>query len=200
MPISQNNIPQYLIRFNIHNNESNLYRRVNITSTGKWSRRALAKYKTSSETFKSGNWKIINIIKNNGKKSFFQYVILKTDCCLQPTRLPKGGLTHLPLGYFNLILGRLTWVNGGWGICYEIALRWMPLNLIDDKSTLVQVMAWCRQATSHYLNRCWPRCMSPNGVTMLQCVKKNRGKLVEQRHQTSQRQSVATLEIRCRKR
>ena len=26
----------------------------------------------------------------------------------------------------------------------------------DDKSTLVQVMAWCRQATSHYLNQCWP--------------------------------------------
>ena len=26
----------------------------------------------------------------------------------------------------------------------------------DDKSTLVQVMAWCRQATSHCLNRCWP--------------------------------------------
>ena len=25
----------------------------------------------------------------------------------------------------------------------------------DDKSTLVQVIAWCRQATSHYLNQCW---------------------------------------------
>ena len=24
-----------------------------------------------------------------------------------------------------------------------------------DKSTLVQVMAWCRQATSHYLSQCW---------------------------------------------
>ena len=26
-------------------------------------------------------------------------------------------------------------------------------------------MAWCRQATSHYLNQCWPGSMSPNGVT-----------------------------------
>ena len=26
----------------------------------------------------------------------------------------------------------------------------MPEKLTDDKSTLVQVMAWCRQATSHY--------------------------------------------------
>ena len=61
-------------------------------------------------------------------------------------------------------------VNGGWGISYEIALRWMPLDLTDDKSTLVQVMAWCRQATSHYLNQCWPRSMSPNGVTRPQWV------------------------------
>ena len=27
----------------------------------------------------------------------------------------------------------------------------------DDKLTLVQVMAWCYQALSHYLNQCWPR-------------------------------------------
>ena len=26
-------------------------------------------------------------------------------------------------------------------------------------------MAWCRQATSHYLNHCWPRSMSLYGVT-----------------------------------
>ena len=51
------------------------------------------------------------------------------------------------------------------------ALRWMPLDLTDDKSTLVQVMAWCRQATSHYLSQCWPRSMSPNGVTRPQGVK-----------------------------
>ena len=41
------------------------------------------------------------------------------------------------------------------------ALRWMPWDLTDDKSTLVQVMAWCRQATSHYLSQCWPSSMSP---------------------------------------
>ena len=61
-------------------------------------------------------------------------------------------------------------MNGGWGISYEIALRWMPLDLTDDKSTLVQVMAWCRQATSHYLSQCWPRSMSPNGITRPQWV------------------------------
>ena len=39
----------------------------------------------------------------------------------------------------------------------EIALRWVPRNTFDDKSALVQVMAWCHQATSHYLGQCWPK-------------------------------------------
>ena len=61
----------------------------------------------------------------------------------------------------------------GWGISWEIA-RWsMSLDFTDDQSTSVQVMAWCRQATSHYLRQCWPRSMSPYGVTRLQCVKRN---------------------------
>ena len=37
---------------------------------------------------------------------------------------------------------------------YEIAFRRMPQNPFDKKSTLVQVlMAWCDQATSHYLSQ-----------------------------------------------
>ena len=31
-------------------------------------------------------------------------------------------------------------------------------------------MAWCRQATSHYLSQCWLRSMSPYGVTRPQLV------------------------------
>ena len=49
-------------------------------------------------------------------------------------------------------------------------LPWMPLNLTDDKSTMVLVMAWCHQATSHYLSQCWPRPVSPCGVTRPQWV------------------------------
>ena len=59
----------------------------------------------------------------------------------------------------------------GWGISCEIALIWMSLNFTDDQSTLVQVMAWCRQATSHNLRQCWPRSRSPYGVTRPQWVK-----------------------------
>ena len=49
----------------------------------------------------------------------------------------------------------------------------MSLYLTDEKSTLIQVMAWCRQAISHYhLRQCWPRPMLPYGVSRLQCVNK----------------------------
>ena len=70
-------------------------------------------------------------------------------------------LTHWSHGYLNQI-----WNN----IYFEIALRWLSLDLTDDKPTLVQVMAWCRQATSHYLNQCWLRSMSPCSSTMPQWV------------------------------
>ena len=39
----------------------------------------------------------------------------------------------------------------------------MTMNPIDDKSTLAQVMAWCLNATSHYLNHCWPRSLASLG-------------------------------------
>ena len=56
------------------------------------------------------------------------------------------------------------------GILYDNALRWMPQNITDDKSTLVQVIAWCRQATSHYLSQCWPKSLSPYNVTWPQWI------------------------------
>ena len=52
----------------------------------------------------------------------------------------------------------------------SIALRWMPQKTFDNQSTLVLVMAWCHQATSHYLNQCWPWSMSPYGLTKLKGV------------------------------
>ena len=61
-------------------------------------------------------------------------------------------------------------VIDGWGISCEIALIWTSLDFTNDHSTLVQVMAWRRQTTSHYLSQCWPRSMSPYGVTRPQWV------------------------------
>ena len=72
---------------------------------------------------------------------------------------------HFKTAIFNLVLliGIFTSSN-------EKALWWMPNDLTDYKSTLVQVMAWCRQATSHYLSQCWPSSMSPYSVTSPQWV------------------------------
>ena len=61
---------------------------------------------------------------------------------------------------FNLVL-----LIGIFRSSHDNALRWMPQDRTDNKSTLVQVMAWCRQATSHYLSQCWPRSLSPYDVT-----------------------------------
>ena len=49
----------------------------------------------------------------------------------------------------------------------------MPQDLTDDKSTLVQVMAWCRKATSHYLSQCWPSSVLPYGVIRPEWVNSN---------------------------
>ena len=35
---------------------------------------------------------------------------------------------------------------------------------------MVQAMAWCRQATSHYMSQCLPRSLAPYGVTRPQWV------------------------------
>ena len=50
--------------------------------------------------------------------------------------------------------------------------RWTCLSVFLSYSTiLVQVKAWCRQATSHYLqSQCWPRSVSPYGLTRPQWV------------------------------
>ena len=53
---------------------------------------------------------------------------------------------------------------------HDNALRWMTRDLTNDKSRLVQVMAWCRQATSHYLSQCSLSSLSPYGVTKPQWV------------------------------
>ena len=52
----------------------------------------------------------------------------------------------------------------------EIALRWMLLDLTNDKAISVKVMVWCHQATSHYLSQCWPSSMTSYDVTRPQWV------------------------------
>ena len=71
---------------------------------------------------------------------------------------------HFKTAIFNLVL-----LIGIFTSSKDNALRWMPRDL-TDRSTLVLAMAWCRQATSHYLSQCWPSSMLPYGVTRPQWV------------------------------
>ena len=57
--------------------------------------------------------------------------------------------SHFPNVFFKLIW----WIDILSTSC-KIGLGWVHQNSIDDKSTLVQVMAWCRQTTSHYQSQC----------------------------------------------
>ena len=69
---------------------------------------------------------------------------------------------------FKSMIFRLLIQNSSLDIRCEIVLMWLTQNLTHDKSTLFQVMAWCRQARSHYLSQFCPRSLSSYDVTMLQ--------------------------------
>ena len=96
-------------------------------------------------------------------------------------------LSHCPLGYGDAIskvqISNTTWY---WHLQYSsnlylrktphksvmwCCLEWMPEDLIDSQSTLVQVMAWCHQAKSYYLSQCWPRSMLLYGLSRPRWVK-----------------------------
>ena len=55
--------------------------------------------------------------------------------------------------------------NSSLGTGREIAFSWWLQNLNDEKSTLVQVIAWCCQTISYYLSQCWPRSTSTYCIT-----------------------------------
>ena len=71
---------------------------------------------------------------------------------------------------FRKVIFQLILVIDGWSNSCKIVLKWIPMDLTDGKSTLVQVMAWCLQTTSHYLSQCWPRSLLPYGVTRPQWI------------------------------
>ena len=72
--------------------------------------------------------------------------------------------------YFTNIVFKFSIQKSSLGTCYKVALRWIPQNFPNKKSTLVQVMVLCHQAASHYLSQHWPRFMSPYGITSPQRV------------------------------
>ena len=66
---------------------------------------------------------------------------------------------------FKQVMFKIIVMIDGWCVSREMGIRWISLVLSDDKSILVQVMAWCRQATSYYLSQCLPSSPSPYDTT-----------------------------------
>ena len=103
----------------------------------------------------------------------FQFCFKSGECQCVPCN-DINSLTHWPLGDFAVILKAYIVFNlslhNTLDTHCEIPLRWMPWNLANEKSTLVPVRTWRCQATSHCVNQCWPRSMSPYHVTRPQWV------------------------------
>ena len=79
---------------------------------------------------------------------------------VQCDSLPPGRGGSNKKNIFKLILQ-----DSSLGTCCKIH------SLTYGKSTLVQAMAWCYQATRQYLSQCWPRSMTPYSATRPQWVK-----------------------------
>ena len=62
---------------------------------------------------------------------------------------------------FKYVISKCVAVITVMSVADAIVFKWMAQNPTDDKSTLVQVMAWCRQAPSHSLSQFWSSYMSP---------------------------------------
>ena len=107
----------------------------------------------------SGAWNSTE--KNQIVHMFSGFAVIVCLNSLAPGRFQR----NLRKVIFQLIL-----VIDGWSISCKIVFKWTPMDLTDGKSTLVQVMAWCRQATSHYLSQCWPRSLMPYGFNSPQWV------------------------------
>ena len=75
-----------------------------------------------------------------------------------------------PLGNLNEILIKQVPANiMNWWLMY-LLWNYPQVDFTDAKSTLVQVVAWYCQATSHCLSQCWPITLSLYDVTRPQWV------------------------------
>ena len=53
---------------------------------------------------------------------------------------------------------------------FKFSIKFVLIDPIGKKSSLVHVMAWCHQAPSHYLNLCWPGSVTSYTTTRPQWV------------------------------
>ena len=151
-------------------------------------------YKVRREAFKF--WDLVRLILetlryvNEQAMSHPKTILETTKLWIIHVTLSHWSLRYLDAMQFSILFnslvpGKFEWnfrhkifkqvlVIDDWDISCGIALTWKPQDLANDKSTLVYVMAWWSQATSHYLSQCWPSCMSQYGITRPQWVNTQR--------------------------
>ena len=144
--------------------------------TYQWNKIENCIFKIASRYFKEQFVNVINVVslweaytvssvKFHKVLCSFMQVLFYSEYFISNSLAPGKSECDSKNVIFNLVL-----LIGIFRSSHDNALWWMPQYLTDDKSTLVQVMAWCRQATSHYLSQCWPRSLLPYGVTRPQWV------------------------------
>ena len=80
----------------------------------------------------------------------------------------NNGLKMLFVCEKSIILSRPQWVK--WKYRASVGMEFwfkFQLNLCVNISSLVQVMVWCHEAASHYLNHLWPRSLLSAFIVML---------------------------------
>ena len=97
------------------------------------------------------------------------FITHRMSWCLysQLTIIGARGLSRGLLGNGYVIL-KVYFSSSFCKSIYRILLWNWYLDHVSDTSMLVQVMAWCRQATKDYLNQYWPRFIAPYDVTRSQ--------------------------------
>ena len=97
----------------------------------------------------------------------WEILLWKLFCVVLLTHWPQGNVTDSWCAVFK---HTFLWLMS---CTFPVKLkRCMHQNLVCDKSTLVQMMAWCRQAASHHLNQmstnlCLWHFMTPPGHNKL---------------------------------
>ena len=96
----------------------------------------------------------------NRIKAFSIHLALCAENTAQATFLHRGSETLMPwhMGDMDAIL-QLYFSKSVYELIYCALSEKLIIaeNPVNNKSTLILVMAWCHQAPSHYLSQCWPK-------------------------------------------
>ena len=118
-------------------------------------------YDTKKRKRKCAMWLYINWWYNYMKSMHNKTVCIIDGTCSSCFNISASGRCK---SYFQCVASdHVLWVKFMRNFC-EIYLRWMPKITWDDKPTLAQFMAWCREATKLYLTECWSKSLSPYGA------------------------------------